>query len=74
MFTIFFFFQNCLKYIFISFSVNYPKNVNFDEPEKEGLPGTRNFYIETEKGVKVGVWYAIALISVLCSATHVIFF
>ncbi|XP_047473114.1 lysophosphatidylserine lipase ABHD12-like [Penaeus chinensis] len=44
--------------VFLTF-VNYPKNVNFDEPEKEGLPGTRNFYIETEIDVKVGVWHIL---------------
>ena len=30
-----------------------PKDVNFSRPEEEGLPGTRNFYLETEEGIKV---------------------
>lgn len=37
------------------FSVNVPK-VDYDRPENEGLPGTHNFYLQTEEHVKVGVW------------------
>lgn len=37
------------------FSVNVPK-VDYYLPEREGLPGTRNFYLQTEKNVSVGVW------------------
>ncbi|XP_040576190.1 lysophosphatidylserine lipase ABHD12 isoform X3 [Lepeophtheirus salmonis] len=41
------------------FAVKWPKNVDFDLPEKEGLRGTRNFYLETDLGVQVGVWHIL---------------
>jgi len=41
--------------VFLPF-VRWPKNVNFSNPEGEGMPGARNIYLETEPGVKVGVW------------------
>ena len=34
----------------------YPLHVNFTDPESEGLPGSRNFYLESEPGVRLGVW------------------
>ncbi len=45
--------------IFVSHSSRWPKNVNFSAPDAEGLPATRNFYLETEPGVKVGVWHIL---------------
>lgn len=44
--------------VFLNF-VNVPKHVNYYLPEKEGLPGTRNFYLQTEKNVRVGVWHIL---------------
>jgi len=44
--------------VFLPF-VRWPKNVNFDDPDAEGLPGTRNFYLESEPGVKIGVWHTV---------------
>jgi len=44
--------------VFLPF-VRWPKNVNFSNPEGEGLPGTRNLYIDTDPGVKVGVWHVL---------------
>jgi len=44
--------------VFLPF-VRWPKNVNFNDPDAEGLPGTRNFYLESEPGVKVGVWHTV---------------
>lgn len=41
--------------VFLPF-IRMPKNVNFSDPASEGLPGTKNFYLETDSGVKVGVW------------------
>jgi hypothetical protein len=37
----------------------WPKNVDFKDPEGEGLPGSRNFYLESEPGVHVGVWHIL---------------
>ncbi|XP_068238665.1 lysophosphatidylserine lipase ABHD12-like isoform X2 [Palaemon carinicauda] len=34
-------------------------NIEFGKPEDVGLPGTRNFYIETEENVSVGVWHIL---------------
>ncbi|KAK7073293.1 Protein abhd12b [Halocaridina rubra] len=45
--------------IFANVSVNYPWSIDFGHPENEGLPGTRNFYVETERDVKVGVWHIL---------------
>ena len=39
--------------------VKWPKLVDFDRPENEGLEGTRNFYLDVEKGVKIGVWHVL---------------
>ena len=39
--------------------VHWPKHVDFDSPEKEGLEGTRNFYLKTDLNVKVGVWHLV---------------
>jgi len=44
--------------VFLPF-IRMPKNINFSAPEDEGLPGTRNFYLETEPGIKVGVWHIL---------------
>ncbi|XP_066964160.1 lysophosphatidylserine lipase ABHD12-like isoform X3 [Macrobrachium rosenbergii] len=44
--------------VFLTF-VNYPRSIDFSKPEKEGLPGTRNFYLDTEENVKVGVWHIL---------------
>jgi len=44
--------------VFLPF-VKWPKNVNFSAPDAEGLPATRNFYLETEPGVRVGVWHIL---------------
>nr|XP_053643696.1 LOW QUALITY PROTEIN: lysophosphatidylserine lipase ABHD12-like [Cherax quadricarinatus] len=42
--------------VFLNF-VNLPKGVDYNVPDKEDLPGTRNFYLQTDKKVKVGVWH-----------------
>lgn len=39
--------------------VHWPKHINFRRPETEGLMGTRNFYLETDNKVKVGVWHIL---------------
>jgi len=44
--------------VFLPF-IRMPKNVNFSDPASEGLPGTKNFYLETEPGVQVGVWQVL---------------
>ena len=46
--------------VFLPF-LRMPKNVNFSNPTSEGLPGTKNFYLETESGVSVGVWHILPL-------------
>ena len=38
------------------FYFRLPGYINFSDPESEGLPGSRNFYLESEPGVKLGVW------------------
>jgi abhydrolase domain-containing protein 12 len=42
--------------LFFFFSVHWPKHIDFDKPENEGLEGARNFYIQTDLKVEVGVW------------------
>ncbi|XP_045581166.1 lysophosphatidylserine lipase ABHD12 [Procambarus clarkii] len=44
--------------VFLNF-LNVPKGVDYNSPEREDLPGTRNFYLETDKNVKVGVWHIL---------------
>ncbi|XP_042228174.1 lysophosphatidylserine lipase ABHD12-like isoform X2 [Homarus americanus] len=44
--------------VFLNF-VNLPKRVDYNTPEREDLPGTRNFYLKTEDNVKVGVWHVL---------------
>lgn len=44
--------------VFLNF-VNLPKGVDYNVPDKEDLPGTRNFYLQTDKKVKVGVWHIL---------------
>ena len=39
--------------------LKWPKNVDFDKPEDQGLDGARNFYLESEPGVKIGVWHIL---------------
>jgi len=41
--------------VFLPF-LRMPKNVHFSDPASEGLPGTKNFYLESDPGVSVGVW------------------
>ena len=41
------------------FTVHWPKHVDFDKPENEGLSGARNFYISTDLKVEVGVWHIL---------------
>ncbi|XP_050731190.1 lysophosphatidylserine lipase ABHD12-like [Eriocheir sinensis] len=43
--------------VFLNF-LNVP-NVDYNSPEREGLPGTRNFYLQTERNVNVGVWHIL---------------
>ena len=40
-------------------SVHWPKHIDFDKPENEGLQGARNFYINTDLKVEVGVWHIL---------------
>ena len=42
-----------------SFAVHWPKHVDFDKPEDEGLSGAINFYISTDLKVEVGVWHIL---------------
>lgn len=44
--------------VFLPF-VKWPKNVNFSDPASEGLPATRNIYLPTDPGVKVGLWHIL---------------
>ena len=37
--------------------MRWPWGVNFSEPSTQGMVATRNFYLETEPGIKVGVWW-----------------
>jgi len=39
--------------------VHWPKLIDFEDPESEGLLGARNFYLQTEKNVQVGVWHIL---------------
>jgi len=41
--------------VFLPF-IKVPGYINFEDPESEGLPGSRNFYLESDPGVKLGVW------------------
>ncbi len=41
------------------FSVKWPKHVDFNRPEDEGLEGTINFYLNTEDNVRIGVWHIL---------------
>lgn len=41
--------------------VKWPKLVDFDHPEEQGLEGTMNFYLESDKGIKIGVWHVLPL-------------
>lgn len=34
-------------------------NIDFQKPEDVGLPGTRNFYLTTDKDVSVGIWHIL---------------
>jgi len=44
--------------VFLPF-LRMPKNVDFSDPASEGLPGTKNFYLESDPGVSVGVWHIL---------------
>lgn len=39
--------------------VKWPRHVDFDRPQDEGLTGTINYYLRTEEKVKVGVWHVL---------------
>jgi len=41
--------------VFLPF-VKVPGYINFEDPVSEGIPGSRNFYLDSEPGVKLGVW------------------
>ena len=47
-----------IKYI-IYLSVKWPKHVDFDRPEDEGLDGAVNFYLDTPDGARIGVWHVL---------------
>lgn len=36
--------------------VQWPLNVDFSKPELVGMKGTRNFYLQTDQQVKIGLW------------------
>lgn len=36
--------------------MKWPKLVDFDHPEREGLDGAINYYLESEPKMKIGVW------------------
>jgi hypothetical protein len=40
-------------------AVYWPKHINFNRPDDEGLDGARNFYLETDSNVEVGVWHIL---------------
>merc|ERR1712136_165201 len=50
--------------------LRWPTGVNFSETELHGLNATRNFYIETEADVRVGVWHMLPISLVNESYTH----
>lgn len=39
--------------------LRWPTGVNFSSTDTHGLNATRNFYVESESGVKVGVWHML---------------
>lgn len=39
--------------------VKWPKNIDFNKPQNEGLKGTLNYYLETDPSVQVGVWHLL---------------
>ncbi|KAL1516906.1 hypothetical protein ABEB36_000739 [Hypothenemus hampei] len=44
--------------VFLNF-VNVPSHANYEQPEKYGMKGTRNFYITSNDDVKLGVWHIL---------------
>ncbi|GLV42606.1 uncharacterized protein CBL_03345 [Carabus blaptoides fortunei] len=44
--------------IFLNY-INLPPNPDYNSPEKFGLNGTRNFYIQTADKVSLGVWHIL---------------
>ncbi|XP_071449861.1 lysophosphatidylserine lipase ABHD12 isoform X2 [Hetaerina americana] len=44
--------------LFLPF-VRWPRNVDFNKPEKLGLLGARNFYVNTPKGISLGAWHIL---------------
>lgn len=53
-----FFFIHIINF---EFSVQWPLNVDFSNPESVGMKGTRNFYLTTDQQVKIGLWLVIKL-------------
>jgi len=39
--------------------VHWPKLIDFENPDSEGLLGARNFYLNTDINVEVGVWHIL---------------
>lgn len=39
--------------------VQWPKDPDYSSPWKYDLPGTRNFYLTTDDGVRLGVWHVL---------------
>jgi len=37
-------------------SVRLPRYINYEDPETEEIPGSRNFYLNSEPDIKIGVW------------------
>ncbi|CAG0881332.1 unnamed protein product [Darwinula stevensoni] len=52
----------CVKthLIFLPF-VRWPRNIDFRRPERLELNGTRNFYLQTEDNISLGVWHILPL-------------
>ena len=48
-----------INYNVFIFLVHWPKHIDFDQPENEGLNGARNFYLKTDLKVEVGVWHIV---------------
>ncbi|CAK9800210.1 Lysophosphatidylserine lipase ABHD12 [Anthophora plagiata] len=43
------------KMLFLNL-LQWPINVDFSKPESVGMKGTRNFYLQTDQQVKIGLW------------------
>ncbi|GLG95799.1 Monoacylglycerol lipase ABHD12 [Gryllus bimaculatus] len=44
--------------VFLNF-VTWPRNADYNAPEKYGLAGTKNFYVTSDDGVTLGVWHTL---------------